>query len=368
MGKKSRKNNPEPSGKSSSRNHPAILNSAVTAIANFLKLAHTQKLPIENYFSLHTHSVSSCDGDGAYNITSLFVLNPDILPPGSPEMSVITVICMRAHDNIRNTVFLPNDVFKDSDIRQLAFGGNDIGPNKTMVEYYHAFVDYKQNETGTGFRKAAYIHCSKLVNDCLLRMKAKKKVLVGKEERTVVRLFGLESNNPFHTREVTLPRPAQAPDINTLWLTMNRPEYLYFHVSGDLHDLFKCETRTRIITKEDLERSLDYLMDDEYRQARLLAMLDHMANWHMLGGSEEGVASWLLWERQSLMANSIGHPSTADAMKKNVIMQLMVNKFFHEQAGELNILVFPGLLEYGQGKRGHYCVLCSTFKLMAFQP
>ena len=41
-------------------------------------------------------------------------------------------------------------------------------------------------------------------------------------------------------------------------------------------------------------------MKDEYRWIRLLAMLDHMAMWYMLGNEEE-VASWLLWERKSMM-------------------------------------------------------------------
>ncbi len=79
---------------------------------------------------------------------------------------------------------------------------------------------------GTGFCRASYHKvCSKLVNDCLHRMKASKKVLRGgNEEQTVVHLFRLESNDSYHKREITLPEPSPAPDVNTLWLILNRPE------------------------------------------------------------------------------------------------------------------------------------------------
>ena len=45
---------------------------------------------------------------------------------------------------------------------------------------------------------------------------------------------------------------------------------------------------------------MSFIAKDEYRQIRLLAMLDHMAMWYMLGNEEE-VASWSLWERKSMM-------------------------------------------------------------------
>ena len=48
----------------------------VTAVAHYLKLADQEKLPLETYFSYHRQSVGSCDGDGAFNLVSLFVLNP----------------------------------------------------------------------------------------------------------------------------------------------------------------------------------------------------------------------------------------------------------------------------------------------------
>mmetsp|Transcript_36897 Transcript_36897/g.75211 ORF Transcript_36897/g.75211 Transcript_36897/m.75211 type:complete len:468 (+) Transcript_36897:286-1689(+) len=348
MGKKSRKTSSSKNLSNSDRKNPAVLGSVVTTVAQYLKLAEEEKLPLERYFSRHRHSVSSCDGDGAFNLISLFVLNPRLMLPGTPERSVITTVCMRVHDNIRSTMILPNDAFQNGMLQKLPLV-EDIGPGKTMDEYYDAFVQNIQNSTGTGFRKAPYAHCKKLVNDCLLRMKTKKKVLVGKEERTVVRLFGLESEEHFHQQQIQLPRPAPAPDVDTLWLVLNRPEHYFFHVSSDLHDLFGFECGEVVIDHEYFERSLDYILEDEYRQERLPAMLNHAANWHMLEGSEEEVASWLLWERQPMMLHPVGHPNTVDAMRNSVILQLMINKFFNGQTGELLMHTFPAMNLYGSG-------------------
>ena len=315
-----------------------VTKSVVTYVSFCLKLADEEKLPIESYFSRHRHSVSSCDGDGAFNLISLFVLNPRITPPGVPELSVVTTICMRVHDNIRSTMILPNDCFQDGTLQALSL---DIGSGKTMDEYYDAFVENIRDTTGTGFRKAPYAHCKKLVNECLLRMKAKKKVLVGTEERTIVRLFGLESEDTFHQQQIQLPQPAPAPDIETLWLVLNRPEHYFFHVSSDLHEFFGLECGEVVINQEFFERSLDCILDDEYRQERLPAMLNHAANWHMLEAREEEVASWLLWERQPMVLKPIGHPDTVDAMRNSIILQLVINKFFYGQTGDLLLFTVP---------------------------
>lgn len=345
MGKKSKKKSGSMPSNSDRKNAP-ITKSVVTLVSYCLKLAEEEKLPIENYFSRHRHSVSSCDGDGAFNLISLFVLSPRITSPGAPELSVITTICMRVHDNIRNTMILPNDCFENGMMQQLV---PDIGAGKTMDEYYDAFVKNIRNTTGTGFRKAPYAHCKKLVNECLLRMKARKKVLVGTEERTIVRLFGLESEDTFHQQLVRLPSPAPAPDIETLWLVLNRPEHYFFHVSSDLHELFGIDCMEKVINQELFERSLDCILDDEYRQERLPAMLSHAAYWHMLEAREEEVASWFLWERQPMVLNPIGHPDTVDAMRNSAILQLTINKFFDGQTGDLLLFTFPGKGNWGQG-------------------
>jgi hypothetical protein len=105
-----------------------------------------------------------------------------------------------------------------------------------------------------------------------------------------------------------------------------------------------------VITQQYFDRSIDYILEDEYRQERLPAMLNHLANWYMLEGSEEEVASWLLWERQSMIENPIGHPDTVNAMRNNVVLQLMINKFFHGQEGRLVLVPqFPQMDKYGQG-------------------
>ena len=100
MGKKSRskKNQKaEPAGGNSLIGH---LGSAIDAVAHILKLSDEQNLPLETCFNRNAHSFSSCDGDGAFNIISQFQINTAILPPRCPELSAITVCCVRCHDNI----------------------------------------------------------------------------------------------------------------------------------------------------------------------------------------------------------------------------------------------------------------------------
>lgn len=80
----------------------------------------------------------------------------------------------------------------------------------------------------------------------------------------------------------------------------------------------------------------------------------------MLGRKEEEVASWILWEQQSI----IGRPDTVKAMRDNVILQLMINKFFDGKAGSLLHLSFNGNLGlYGEGKLSRAAVLCPSDSL-----
>jgi hypothetical protein len=258
-------------------------------------------------------------------------------------------------------MLVPTDQLRSDDdngasMRKLCFGTDEIGAGRTFAEYYHAFVDHKKKITGTGFRKVPYQCCSKLVSDCLLRMKEQKKILDGNEERTIVRLYTLESTDPSHLRQITLSVPNSAPDINTLWLTLNRPEYYYFSFNEDLYNFFKRETHDLVITSGYFEESLSFLLKDEYRRLRLLAMLEHMAVWHMVGNEDE-VASWLLWERKSMMAQTIDNQLTVDAMQNNIITQLMVNKFFDGETGTLMMLKFPQEDqedEYGKGIENYF--------------
>jgi len=120
-------------------------------------------------------------------------------------------------------------------------------------------------------------------------------------------------------------------------------------VSSDLHELFGFECNEVVINQEYFEKSLDYILEDEYRQERLPATLYHAANWHMLEGSEEEVAACLLWERQPMVLNPVGRPETVDAMRKSVVLQLVINKFFDGQTGDLFICTVPGMDKYGQG-------------------
>lgn len=325
------------------------LGSAIDAVARILKLSDEQNLSLETCFGRHAHSVSSCDGDGAYNIVSLFQINPAILPPGSPELSAITTCCIRCHDNIRITMFLPTDVLDTKTARESAFGFGY--PKNSTDAYYRDFVEMRQNETGCEFRPAPYKQCAKLVSDCLLRMKGGGKVLNGKEERTVVRLYGL----PSGTEMMMLPPPEPAPDVTTLWYTLIRPAYFFFSLNEDLHKIYKEGQEKRPITGGDLEKSLAFITADEYRRKRMLAMLDHMAMWHMLGNEQEA-ASWLLWERQSMLIHAVDDIASIELMKNNIIMQLMVNKFFDESSGTRLFLAFlqQGMYGHGMGSFIYY--------------
>ena len=56
-----------------------------------------------------------------------------------------------------------------------------------------------------------------------------------------------------------------------------------------------------------------------------------------------------------MMTYAIDNPDIVDVMKNNIILQLMVNKFFDGKAGEmLHLPKFPNLLEYGEGLSNYF--------------
>jgi len=251
------------------------------------------------------------------------------------------------------TMFYPIECFTHySDMRALFFGDDDPGPNLTTDKYYEFFVESNRDMTGCGFRKAPYNQCARLVAGALQRMKSMKKVLVGMEERTVVRLFGLHSTE---TGDIPLPQPSPAPSVESLWLTLVRPEYYYFTANEDLHNFYKHKSKQMAINAEIYDEAANYLLKDVYNRDRFIAMLEHMAMWHMLSNERE-VASWILWERKSLKVHSVESPDTFEAIKNNAVFQLMVNKYFICDTGELPIPVLnlpDGRHRYGEGVTNH---------------
>jgi hypothetical protein len=323
----------------------SILDTAITAVKRILELIEAQRLPLEAYFPIHKHSIGSCDGYGAFNICSLFAFGPST---NMHQMGFITCVCIRVHDNIRNTLFLIDEA-----LPAVVGDGSDNATNKlTLDQWYNKYLINDRNCSGTVYRKAPYAQCKKLVTECLLRMDAKKKVLVGRQDRTVVRLFGLRSEDLYQNNHLKTPNPAPAPTVEDLWLTIARPEYYCFDLVSDLNQVFGMGYGERnTIAEQDFDQAITCIISDLYRQERFILMLDHMAMWHMLESNEEEVSSWLLWEKSSLMEHPIGHPETAAAMRSNAILQLIINRYFTHECGEILVPVFPMLCEYGNGKQ-----------------
>lgn len=332
MGKKSRKSKAAVSataqaGPGTTYDSQAFLKGAIDLVSRIIKTVEDDKLPIESGFSKNVHRISSCDGDGAYNIVSMFTVNGGLLEnTGGRELSFFTCVTIRCHDNVRQTLFIPCDLFSSDDMRRHFFRGNDPGSNLSNEQYYDRFLEDTEKETENSLRSASYHQCAKLIAGALERMRTMKKVLVGKEERTVVRLFGQKIVNEEGRSGINFPTPSPAPSVEELWVTMNRPEYYAFTANEKLHDFYRCEPKKKAITEEIFDESARHLLEDEYSRTCFIAMLEHMAYWHMLN-SEDEVVSWLLWERQSIKADQAGS-GPVFAIKKNVIFQLMVNKFF----------------------------------------
>ena len=178
-------------------------------------------------------------------------------------------------------------------------------------------------------------------------MKLSNKVLQGKEAQTVVRLFGLQTRDQFHRVVPRLPEPSPAPDVESIWITMIRPEYYFFTANEDLYNFFRCDAGSRSIDETTFKQAMRYISKDEYRRNRVYAMLEHMALWHT-AGNEMRVASWLLWERAAMM-NYTDKNSAIKAMESNILFQLMINKFFNGGTGSRTVPHFPNLGLYGEG-------------------
>ncbi|KAL7554284.1 hypothetical protein ACHAWF_017728 [Thalassiosira exigua] len=343
MGKKSRKNKaastaPRPAavqpGPGTTHDVPTYLQSAINVIEHLLITIEEKKLPIEYGFSRHVHYLSSCDGDGAFTIVSWFTIDDAIM---ERELSFFSCITLRCHDNIRDTVFFTSELFEaDESVRKLCFGNRDPGANLSMAKYFEMFLEHRGKETLAGFRQAPYQLCSKHVAGAVDRMRKMKKVLRGgKEERTIARLYGQLSNE---CSQVTLPAPTPAPSVNDLWRTMIRPEYYTYTFNGDLYRFYNIEPNKLAIDANQYEEAANHILEDNYRRERFVAMLNHMAFWHMLQNEEE-VASWLLWERNSVMVFPAKDDAAAGIMKKNVIFQLMINRFFDCKLSEVVIYI-----------------------------
>ncbi|EJK49751.1 hypothetical protein THAOC_31339 [Thalassiosira oceanica] len=76
-----------------------------------------------------------------------------------------------------------------------------------------------------------------------------------------------------------------------------------------------------------------------------------MSIYHGLAREEE-VASWLLWERNSLTVHPLDHPETISAMKRNVVLQLLVCKSF--QCGTFRLPYPPTPGEWGRAVNLEY--------------
>ncbi|OEU10310.1 hypothetical protein FRACYDRAFT_247265 [Fragilariopsis cylindrus CCMP1102] len=251
----------------------------LNALNRFVDHCKEEKLPIEHILE-HKHFVSSSDDGGAFIITSLFNVTTNFTPPGTPRLSVVTMAVIRCHDNLRDSLLVPT--------------GAEISD-----KYFSDFIDSQRRMTGNNFSPASYAVCKKLIKDCLIRMKKSKKVLIGNDQKTIVRLYDLTTSTTEENIIPTMPVPLPAPSVESLWLILNRAEYFSWSFLGDLLQIYGTDQRKLCITKETLVRSLRYVASDKYRRERLYAMIELHCMYHMLEDEAE-VASWLLWELQSM--------------------------------------------------------------------
>jgi hypothetical protein len=300
----------------------------LNVLNRFVDRCKNDKLPIEYIFE-HKHFVSSSDECGAFIIASLFNVTTNCTPPGTPQLSVVTMSVIRCHDNFRDSLLIPT--------------GAEIS-NK----YFSDFINTQRRMTGNDFSPASYAVCKKLIKECLVRMKKSKKRLIGKDQKTIVRLYDLSISSKEDNIIPTMPVPLPAPSIESLWLLLNRAEYFSWSFLGDLLQIYREDQRKLCITKETLARSLRYVASDKYRRERLYAMIELQCMYHMLKDESE-VASWLLWELQSLRKCD-DEDGAVSAIEGNIICQLMVNKFFPSGCEMRNVPQFESIEgEYGRG-------------------
>lgn len=313
-------NNPNPYDDST---NPVMY--AIEPVAKLLRMAEKNGQCIDDYFH-HRHYLFACDGNGAYYITSLFTMA--ISPPGSPVLKAITNAVIRCHDNFRDSLFLPTQAqFSD--------------------QFFLDFLNEQKTSTSMDYKQVSYKFCAKLIMECLQRMKQSKKSLQGKEARTVARLFGLPTRDSFHQTLPSLPEPMPAPSVEALWITLHRPEYLFFTANEDLYNHLKVDAGVTRATETTVSQAMRFVAQDEYRRNRTYAMLEHMTYWHTVGGETE-IASWLLWERAAMM-NFNDEESAIRALECNVVFQVMISKFYDSGVGRRLATVFPSLDEYGRG-------------------
>jgi len=309
-------------------NNPAM--HAIKAVSNMLRIAERNNQYIDDYFT-HDHYLYACDGNGAYYIISLFTMVA--VRPGAPRLSMVTTAVIRCHDNFRDSIFLPTQA-------------QHSGP------FFQQFLEDRRNDAGMDFRRVSYNLCAKLITECLLRMKRSNKILQGKEAKTVARLFGLSTRDAFHQVVPKLPEPMPAPNVESLWITLCRPTYYFFTFNEDLCSFFHFDSGSRVMDETKFKQAMRYITTDKYRRNRMYAMLEHMAWFHTVA-SETEVASWLLWERASMLTFT-DKKSAIEAMESNIIFQLMINRFFKPGTGLILSPQFPGLGEYGKGLTNYF--------------
>jgi len=323
-----------------------------------------QKYSLEDCFVYHEHYLYSCDGNGTYMIASLW--NPSSSFSSSFDQNqndfTMTTLILRCHDNVRESLILPAPVHDDSD-----------SENRSKM-WFQTFLDDRCKDCGVDYRRVTYETCAKLVLECLVRMEDREQVLPDVEAEMVVRLYGLSSRTTSGTTSLDdqlarqLPIPMPAPNVHDLWMVLQRPEYYSFHAGEDVVDYLQRQlgsptttgTMKIISTEELFRRGMRYISGDVTRRERMYAALRHMALYHAVGG-ETQIASWLLWERASMMNYRNNNNNDDDdeedrvtasvtAMESNVLFQLLVNRFFETmwRSSNNNNNQFPNQGEWGK--------------------
>jgi len=299
-------------------------------------------LPIDAVFN-HKHRISSTNGNGEFVIMSLYAELPQFIPPGSgiKPHSIMTLTVIRCHDNLRTTYMEP-----------LPFDGD---PDK----FFSDFVNTERSTNGVDFRPVSYNVCKKLMKECLIRMKKSKKVLIGKENRAVVRLYDMDSHSSSQNNDVIpkMPTPSPAPSVEELWMTLNRPEFYQWVFKELIEEL----PQNYCITRESLPSSFRCIAKEQKYRERMYSTIEMNCLWYMLEDESE-VASWLLWELQSMKDFDKGDEEGAIiAMEQNIILQLLVNRIF---TNENDLYILKPIPDYkkdgrfGEALRNQYVYRC----------
>lgn len=258
----------------------------------FYKFMLTQweakNLTVDDIFT-HEHFITNPDGLGQFAICSTFVLK------NAPHTAVVTQLLIRAHDDIRDNMFFPDEEKHCRDIFQHVCG-------EMKAEFAYSLL------------KVPYKVCTRLVKDCLVRQLASGKA-VSKDERDVVDMYCIRSADDEYIIPQTM---CPAPDRESLWLLLSRTEFHFWQFEQDLED---ATSIPKDCTKEEfIQLASRHISSIAYVRRRVICMLEYTAMWLELR-NEVDCAQWLRCEARSLQTVE-GVAAVSDSADEGIVATL----------------------------------------------